>query len=135
MKLSVTYLGDNILQIQETNPQHPFTAGHQYLVETLPSRTDRNVGHHRKFWAMLRLFSDYLEHPMPDDLLKQWAVLGAGWYNLSPDGKPLAKSIAFESMPQAEFERLYSAALDYLLQAIAPENMTRADVELALTFA
>ena len=134
MKLAAVYLGDNTLRIQDDNPKHNMRRGQQYILDVHVGG-DRNIGHHRKFWAMLRFFSDFLDHPMSDTSLKAWAVIGAGYFDIAPDGTLLAHSIAFDQMPQAEFERLYSAALDYLLRAVAPNMMTRSDVEEALRFA
>jgi len=134
MNLAVIYHGDGVLRIADENPQHHMRIGGQYMIDAHVTG-DRNAGHHRKFWAMLRYFAEFLDTPMSDSSLKAWAVIGAGWFDIAPDGTLLAHSIAFDAMPQAEFERLYSAALDYLLRAVAPDAMTRQDVDDALRFA
>ena len=123
----------NALLIANDNPEHAMKVGEQYMVEVHP-KADRNAGHHRKFWALLRFFRDFLEHPMSDDSLKQWVVIGAGFFDIAPDGQLLARSIAFDRMPQREFEVLYSNAIDFLLRSVGPDTMTHADVETALAF-
>jgi hypothetical protein len=134
MKIAVTLMPNDLLQILPDNPEHAMQVGQQYMVEVHP-KADRSAGHHRKFWAMLRFFADFLEHPMSDESLKQWAVIGAGYFDVAPDGALLAHSIAFDKMPQAEFERLYSNALDFLLRTVGPADMTEEDVQQALAFA
>jgi len=134
MRLAATYMGEGMLRISDVNPDWSLPRGSAVMLDVHPPG-NRNVGHHRKFWAMLRYFKDFLPEPMADDSFKQWAVVGAGWFDIAPDGTLLARSIAFDKMPQGEFERLYSDALDYLLRAVGPENMTVEDVENAIAFA
>jgi hypothetical protein len=133
MKLAVTMMPGDTLLIADRNPRHNMQIGQQYMIDA-HVRGDRNPKFHAKFWAMLKFFRDFLPWDMDDDSLKQWAVIGAGYYDVAPDGVLLAKSIAFDAMPEAEFERLYSSALDYLLREVAPDAMTEDDVNQALSF-
>lgn len=134
LKVLVTYAGNHVLVIDRSNPEPPFKVGQQYMIEA-KSASDRSVAHHRKFWAMLRYFAEFLDKPISDRLLLSWVLLGAGWYELTPDGRQVPVSVAFANMGQAEFDRLYNAALDYLLEHVGPDHMTREDVETALLFA
>lgn len=134
MRVLAHYAGNNTLLIDRANPRDQFKPGLQYWLE-VKVPTDRNAAHHRKFWAMLRYFRGFLERDISDKAFASWVIAGAGWFELMPDGSKVAQSIAFGNMPQAEFDRLYSAALDYLLQAVGPDTLTRADVEAALRFA
>jgi hypothetical protein len=134
MRVLARYVGNNHLIVEDSNPQDQFVPGHEYWID-VKRPNDRNAKHHRKFWAMLRYFRGFLERDISDKALASWVIIGAGWFELMPDGTRIAQSIAFSNMPQAEFNRLYSASLDYLLAAVAPETLTREDVETALRFA
>lgn len=134
MRVLARYVGINTLLIDRANPREQFKVGQQYWVE-VKVPTDRNAAHHRKFWALLRYFRPFLESDISDKAFASWVIMGAGWFELMPDGSKVAQSIAFGNMPQAEFDRLYSAALDYLLRVVGPNGLTREQVEAALRFA
>lgn len=103
----------------------------------------RNPQFHAKFMALMRIgfrqFSDniaYQEHngePVKPsfDRFRKDVTIAAGYYThtFDLDGKLTleAQSIAFDKMTQAEFEKLYSKAMDVLLVRLS--NYTKSDIE------
>lgn len=99
-------------------------------------RKRRNPKFHRKFFALLKLGFDYFEPALchlegtdqvftpeknPEEF-RRWVIVKAGYYHVIgyPDGsvRLRAKSLKFSKMDQQEFEQLYSAAVDVLLQFV-----------------
>ena len=84
----------------------------------------RNIGHHRKFFALLRLVADNLPEGM--DVYKNTTLLldeikfQLEHFELRQniDGNPyyLVKSINFASMDQTEFKEFYSRSIDVVLK-------------------
>lgn len=113
-------------------------------------RRVRNPKFHRKFFALLDLGFDHFE-PQPfrlagtgqvitpgkdRDEFRRWVTVLAGYQEVIgyPDGsvRLRAKSIKFSQMDQAEFEGLYSAAVDVLLQKVlqpVSDQWTREELE------
>ncbi len=104
----------------------------------------RNIKFHRKFFALLKLAYDawnppplmYRDQPVKttfDQFRRQLTIL-AGYYEVeqsidNPDKfKLVAKPISFAKMSQDEFERLYNAVLDVLLDRVFLDQ-ARGDVE------
>jgi len=92
----------------------------------------RNIGFHRKFFALLNLAFEYFK---PAEISTKWGkpeknfktfrknvTVLAGYHDLSfkIDGTFTmeAQSIAFGNMDQIDFEKLYSATLDVILKRI-----------------
>jgi len=102
----------------------------------------RNVGFHRKFFAMLKVGFDAWEPPEKEfrglpvqksfDRFRKDCTIAAGFYepvaNLKGEVRAEAKSISFASMDEAEFEKVYSAVANVLLQRVLT-NYTRADLD------
>jgi hypothetical protein len=92
----------------------------------------RISGFHRKFFAMLKLGFDaweprckkYKGHAVQKNFerFRKDITIAAGFYDLVATAaggvKHEAKSISFASMEQDEFERVYSAVADVLLQGV-----------------
>lgn len=103
----------------------------------------RNPQFHAKFMALMRIgfrqFSDnvpYQEHngePVKPsfDRFRKDVTIAAGYYThtFDLDGKLTleAQSIAFDKMSQADFEKLYSKAMDVLLARLS--GYTQSDIE------
>lgn len=106
----------------------------------------RNPRFHRKFFALLRVGYDLWEPPPFEDdgMREKWGapqkdpekfrkdlIIATGFYrpvfNLNGDMQLEAKSIAFGSMEEAEFERLYSRAIDVLLGYV-PDTYSYDDI-------
>ena len=102
----------------------------------------RNVGFHRKYFALLNIGFDAFEpteqayRGMPVqknfDRFRKDVICAAGFYdvvaNLNGDVRAEARSISFAKMDQDEFEQLYSKTADVLLQRVL-RTYTRADLD------
>lgn len=102
----------------------------------------RNVQFHRKFFAMLKVGFDAWEPPEQEhkglpvqknfERFRKDCIIAAGYYepvaNLRGEVRAEPKSIAFAKMDETEFEQLYSAVADVLLQRVL-RNYTREDLD------
>ncbi len=107
----------------------------------------RDITRHRKFFAMLNLGFDAWEPPLPEvhadgyrgmpitknfDRFRMEVLILAGFYtpvySMKGEIRLEAKSMAFANMDQDEFERVYSAVADVLLQKIL-KTYTRDDLD------
>lgn len=102
----------------------------------------RNYRFHKKFFALLDYAFDMWEpgeivfngHKVQKnrDRFRENVTIAAGFYEVSTDlngeVRLSAKSISFASMDQEEFERLYSAVIDVVLEKILTEY-TREDLD------
>lgn len=89
----------------------------------------RNIKFHRKFFALLRLAYDAWnagDAVKNFDRFRQDIVILAGYYDVVADigggVTPVAKSISFASMEEAEFEKVYKAVLDVVWEKILRHN-------------
>lgn len=105
----------------------------------------RNLGFHRKFFAMLNVA--YENHEWPEietkwgrvrtnfEAFRKYVTVKGGHYTveLLPNGQIKAepKSISWNKMDQDDFEKLYSDVLDVILAEFL-ENWTDADIERAI---
>ena len=106
------------------------------LVLTRP----RNIKFHRKFFALMSLAFDYFEPPAHGEgsaLAEKYVVqknaerfrkditILAGYhemtYRLNGDVRVEAKSISFGSMGEDEFEKLYSACIDVIINKVCTQ--------------
>lgn len=86
----------------------------------------RHPKHHRKFMALLQLITENSETYNTIEKALVAVKLCTGHFDLMADPTTgeiirIPKSIAFESMPQEEFDLFYSAAIDSVLQVILPQ--------------
>ena len=105
----------------------------------------RNLGFHRKFFAMLNVAYENREWPEIDtkwgkvrtnfEAFRKYVTVKAGHYTveLLPNGQIKAepKSISWDKMEQGDFEKLYSDALDIILAEFL-DKWTTADMETAI---
>jgi len=92
--------------------------GQDYEVEIT---NPRNVGFHRKFFALLNIGLENTSLDMPMSAYREYITIKAGFYNAYTTPKGLfyqAKSISFASMSQEEFEELFSRVLDKIIDDI-----------------
>lgn len=99
----------------------------------------RNTALHRKWFTLLQLAFEAWEppaiqsgryaglQPQKDfDHFRKDVTIYSGFYNVvsTLDGRTRveAKSISFDSMDQDEFERLYSASINTILQLVMPRK-------------
>lgn len=102
----------------------------------------RNPGHHRKYFALLNLAFDAWEPVGKEykgeqvqknfEQFRNDVTVLAGYYEtaitLKGEVRLSAKSISFGNMGQDEFEKLYSATVDVILERILTKY-TRADLD------
>jgi len=102
----------------------------------------RNVLFHRKYFAMLDLGFDAWEPAVSEfkglpvvknrERFRKDVQCAAGFYelvvNLNGETRAESKSISFGSMDEDEFEAVYSAVADVLLQRVL-KTYTRADLD------
>lgn len=102
----------------------------------------RNYQFLKKFFALLNLAFDAWEPAVTEfkgepikknfDRFRNDITVLAGYYeatvNMRGDVRMVAKSISFGSMEQSEFDKLYSAVIDVILQRILT-NYTRDDLD------
>ena len=90
--------------------------GQDYEVEI---KNPRNVGFHRKFFALLNVGHENTSLNMPFETYRKYVIMKAGFFNTYDTPKGVfydAQSISFASMPQDQFEDLYSRVLDVIIQ-------------------
>jgi len=103
--------------------------GQDYEVDI---RNPRNVGFHRKFFALLNVGHENTQLNMPFDTYRKYLVIKAGFFDVYETPKGLfydAKSISFASMEQDEFEDVYSRVLDKIIEDI---GTTKENIEKQL---
>jgi hypothetical protein len=109
----------------------------------------RNIQFHRKYFALLNLAFDYWNPPEHGDgsdprfqveknfeTFRKNIAVKAGYYiatyTLAGDIRMEAQSIAFGSMSEDEFEKLYSASINVILKYVM-HNYTEGDLREAVT--
>lgn len=113
--------------------------GQQYKAEVTQPR---NLGHHKKFFALIKVAFDAWEMPVNEykdvkiqknaDRFRKDLLIMAGYgypvVNLKNEVRYEAQSMSFASMDQAEFETLYSRVVDVILQRVLT-HYTRDDLD------
>ena len=98
---------------------------------------DRNVGFHRKFFALLNVAYENLpeDYNMSFDNFREELIKKAGYYESYKNFKGVevykAKSISFSNMDQGEFEELYSKVLDVILKLL---NVSEKEINEYINF-
>lgn len=102
----------------------------------------RNGKFHRKFFAMLDIGFDAFDPPESEhkglpvqknrERFRKDCIIAAGFYdavaNLNGEVRAEAHSISFANMDDDDFEKVYSAVANVLLQKVL-RNYTRADLD------
>lgn len=102
----------------------------------------RNYEFHKKFFALLNLAFDYWEPPDNHvgeknfDQFRSDVIILCGfyhqWIRLDGTTRVTAKSIAFGSMTEEEFDKLFSKAIDVIIKHVLKtytDEMLRSVVE------
>ena len=92
----------------------------------------RNVGFHRKFFALINLGWENTSMELPFEVYRKWVIMKAGYVQTYDTGKGIlyeAESIAFGSMPEDRFEVLFGRCLDIIIKDI---GATEEDIQNAL---
>ena len=95
-------------------------------------KNPRNIGFHRRFFALINLAHENCSLDMPIDAFRRYLTIKAGYFDAYDTPKGVfydAKSISFGSMSQDEFENLYSRVLDKVIELI---GSTESDIEKEL---
>lgn len=115
MKITAKYLNGSFTPNPEETAK--FKNGQDYELEV---KQPRNIGHHRKFYALMNLvFQNQDKYETLEDLIVE-VKLRCGHYqeHISVKGNIMymPKSIDFARMPQPDFEEFYSKAIDVVLK-------------------
>ena len=103
--------------------------GHDYVCEV---RNPRNIGFHKKFFAMLNIGHENTALDMPFDVYRKYMTVKAGFFTAYQTPKGVyydPDSISFASMNQDEFEEVYSRVLDKVIEDI---GSTKEEIEQQL---
>ncbi len=97
------------------------------------ARKPRNIQHHRKLFALLKLVCDNMDENITPELLLGLIKLRTGYSEIIRTRKGevlIPKSIAFESLDQQGFETFYNAAVHFIIQDILPVNRDELENEV-----
>jgi len=95
-------------------------------------RNPRNVGFHRKFFALVNIGHENTDLDMPFETYRKYILMKAGYFKTYQTPKGVfydADSISFSSMEQDIFEEVYSRVLDVIIKDI---GATKEDIEKQL---
>jgi hypothetical protein len=85
----------------------------------------RNIGFHRRFFALLNLGWQNTSLDMPFETYRKYIIMKAGYFEVYHTEKGAfydSKSISFSSMDQDQFEEVYSRVLDVIAKDIDTEK-------------
>ena len=94
----------------------------------------RNIGFHRKFFSLIRIaykewkkpvlhYKGYTVEPSFEEFRKNITILCGHFYmdvDIRGEMRARAKSISFAKMDEVEFEKLYSKAVDVIIERVLP---------------
>jgi hypothetical protein len=92
----------------------------------------RNVGFHRKFFALLNVGHENTSLDMPFETYRKYMTVKAGYFTAYQTPKGVyydPESISFANMNQDEFEQVYSRVLDKVIEDI---GVTKEEIEKQL---
>jgi hypothetical protein len=95
-------------------------------------RAPRNLGFHKKFFALLNIGHENTKLDMPFETYRKYMTVKAGFFTAYQTPKGIfydPDSISFASMEQNEFEEVYSRVLDKIIEDI---GLTRPEIEKQL---
>ena len=91
---------------------------------TAEIKKPRNIQHHRKFFAMLKIIYENQEHYKSVEDIRHVCLIEIGEYKIisGKDGKeyPKTKSMNFASMDQLQFNALYDKAIEWVTTVVIP---------------
>ena len=93
----------------------------------------RNLGFHRKFFALIKIghqsTTNFIDET-PLKVYRKWVIIKAGFYETYHTKKGImieAESIAFGSMNEDEFQEVYNKVIDVIIKDIAVDKKTIED--------
>ena len=91
--------------------------GEVYFFEV---KQERNIGFHRKFFALIKMIYENQDHYNNFDKLRKDLIISAGYYDehttIWGEVVQEAKSISFAKMSEDDFQKLYSDVLDEIVK-------------------
>ena len=96
-------------------------------------KNPRNIGFHRKFFALVNLGHENTDLEMPFETYRKYIIMKAGYFKGYQTPKGMfyePDSISFSSMEQDQFEDVYSRVLDKIIKDI---GSNKEDIEKQLT--
>jgi len=81
----------------------------------------RNIGYHKRFFALLNLGWQNTSLDMPFEICRKYILFKAGYFKIYQTPKGIfydAESISFGNMSQDRFEEVYSRVLDKIIEDI-----------------
>jgi hypothetical protein len=106
----------------DMNEKRKLKLGNDYIVEVT---NPRNVGFHRKFFALLNAGHENTNLDMPFDTYRKYILMKAGYFKTYNTPKGVfydAESISFANMSQDKFEEVYSRVLDKIIADLGCTN-------------
>lgn len=82
-------------------------------------KRQRNYEFHKKYFGMIHVAFQNQEKFMDEEMFRKTMQIMAGYFDpilFNDHVYKIPKSISFGSMPQEEFEKLYSSVLDVILK-------------------
>ncbi|MGI9345529.1 MAG: hypothetical protein ACR2PW_04610 [Gammaproteobacteria bacterium] len=101
------------------------------IVRILPPTQPRNIGHHRKYWALCQLIADNSQvenAELVSDVLKVKTGHSHFVETKSGEGLTFPKSISFAAMDQGAFDDFWDSCVKYVVTELLP-GVQRADLE------
>lgn len=96
----------------------------------------RNLGHHNKFFGMLDMAFQNQEAYTNRERFREACLIEAGHCDdvrlLDGTVQKRARSIAFRNCEQTEFEKVYSATVQVLIDFVFGQEATRESLEMEL---
>ena len=93
-------------------------------------KVPRNLGLHKKFFAMLNLAFENQDEFRNFQIFREAVIIGAGFFDrvqrLHGEEIIVAKSISFSQMDNEQFEQLYTACIDTIIDYF---SLTKKDFE------
>lgn len=83
----------------------------------------RNIGHHRKFWALMHEVAENQEHYPDAEAVAAVVKVETGhcdWVKTKHGMVGIPRSIAFHRLDQAAFEQFYDAAVKFICAEVIP---------------
>lgn len=106
----------------------PFDVALEYDV-----KVPRNIKFHRKYFAMMNLAFENQDEFKNFQIFREAVIIGAGFFDkvqrLHGEEIIVAKSISFANMDNEQFEQLYTACIDTIIDYF---NFTKKDFESEL---
>ena len=139
LKMADVWLINSGNGLVPASPEDSEALGHMKLGERVRAKITRprNPQFHRKFFALMKVGYDAFDPPeiigqKNFDQFRKDVIIRAGyyeqWVRLDGSIQTVAKSISFGKMSQEDFEKLYSACIDVLLQSVLSQY-TQEDID------